>query len=82
MPPAQPESGDQVTYIDDDGGEHYGIVLEPIPDAAYITLARVDSDPREEYVGPSWEVETSVYPHDDTGHDYACGSHAFKPGWE
>lgn len=81
MPSDTVGSGDRVTYVDDDGGEHYAVVLEPIPDAAYLTLARADGDPREEYIGTGWSVETSVYPHDDMGHEMSCGSHAYKPGW-
>lgn len=83
MGDVNPDFGDRVTYIDDDGQPHWAIILEPIPDAEYVTLAAAETaNPQEEYVGVHWDIETSVYPHDDTGHDYACGSHAYRPGWE
>ena len=81
MSDPNPDFGDQVTYIDSDGEEFYAVVLEPLPDDSYITLAMTDEDPREGYVGPRWTVETSVYPHRDTCHEHASDTHAYRPGW-
>lgn len=76
----QPALGEPVTYIDDDGYSHFAVVLEPIPDAAYVTLAWAPADPRRQYVGPDWTVETSVFPHVSTdGSGVASSTHAFKP---
>lgn len=81
MSDAQPEFGDRVTYYDNEGDEQHGIVLEPIPDDEYVTLAVADEDPREGYVGTAWDVETSVYPHADLSDEYTATTYAFKPGW-
>ena len=81
MTNAQPDYGDRVMYYDQDGDEHHAIVLEPIPDAEYVTVAVADGDPREGYVGTGWTVETSVYPHADLGEEYTSTAHAFTPGW-
>jgi len=81
MTDAQPDYGDRVTYYDQDGDEHHGIVLEPIPGAEYITVAVADDDPREDYVGTGWPVEMSVHPHADLGEEYTATTYAFTPGW-
>jgi len=78
----EPDFGDKVTYINNDGDEHNAIILEPIPDAEYVTVAVSESDPRNGYIGPSWSVKTSVYPHADIGDEYTATGYAYKPGWE
>jgi len=79
---AQPRFGDRVTYIDSDGIEQYAIVLEPIPDQSYVTLAVTRADPRQTYIGPSWETETSVNPHTSLNAERTASTHAFKRGWD
>jgi len=81
MGTVNPDFGDQVTYIDTNGDEHKALIIEPIPDAEYVTVAVADADPREEYVGTGWDVQTSVYPHADLGDNYTATHCAFKPGW-
>jgi len=78
---AQPEFGDQVAFIDSNDNEYYGIVLEPLLDHESITVAVARTDPREEYIGAGWRVETGVFPHPDIGPKYTAPIHAFKPGW-
>lgn len=82
MGTVDPDYGDRVTYIDTDGNEDLGIVVEPIPDSEYVTVALADADPRESYIGTGWVIETSVYPHADLGDEYTATGHAYKPGWE
>lgn len=74
-----PELGDRVTFVDGDGSEHFGIVLEPLPDDTFITVAATATDPRENYIGISWDIETSVFPHADIGGDTT--TYAYKLGW-
>jgi len=79
---AQPEFGDRVTFIDSKGNEYYGIVLEPLLGDEYIAVAVVQADPRKEYIGTRWKVETSVYPHPDIDPEYTATAHTFKLGWD
>jgi len=81
MSDVQPERGDHVTYIDQHGDEKYGIVLEPLPEDDYVTVAWAQRNPDEHYIGPEWTVETSVHPHKSLGERYYEARYAFTPGW-
>jgi len=78
----QPSRGDWVRYFDAAGDPHHAIVLEPMPDEEFVTVAYTSRDALEEYVGQDWEIETSVYPHADLGDEYSETRFAFKPGWD
>jgi hypothetical protein len=79
------ERGDSVRYVDNDGNEYDAIVLEPLPDDSYVTVARTkddDMDADDEYVGPWWEIETSVDPHAEVDEDIGSTNHCYRLGWE
>lgn len=77
------QGGDPVTYYDVEGLGNLGYVVEPLPEDDYITVAHANGqDPRRDYVGTSWKIETSVVPHPDhVDGQTSAETHSYKPGW-
>lgn len=79
-----PEHGDLVTYYDGDENPHQAIIVDPVPDAEYVTLVRSGHEGEEFGEGYHSKVtaETSVYPHADLDDQYTATGYAYKPGWD
>lgn len=77
-----PDWGEMVTYFDGDGDPERAIVVDPVPDAEFVTLVTGDGATFGKSYVSKVETHTSIYPHADLGDEFTATTYAFKPGWD
>lgn len=83
MSDTQPEIGDRVTYIDNDGEYHRALVVDACEGDPYITCVTGWSGPLGKEYNHATNDHSSTFPHVSISDEpHAMETTAFIPGWD